>query len=73
MVGRLLEDAFLVGDAGVVEEFLLFQDLLLARLKNCIEAPKHGHWQNDVAVFAADVEVSEYVVGDGPEKIGNGG
>ena len=59
MAGLLLKHAVLFGDAVVVEELFLFEDLLLGGFEDGVEAAEDGHGQDDVAVFAADVEISE--------------
>ena len=46
-------------------------DVLLGALEHCVEAAKHDHRQDDVAVLATDVQVPEHVVGDAPDEVGD--
>jgi hypothetical protein len=39
------------------------------RLQNRVKAAKHRHRQNNVAIFAAHVEIPQHIVGDAPDKI----
>ena len=71
LASGLAQGLILVGDLGLVELGLHGQHRLLARLQHCIEPAQHGHRQDDVAVFAAYVEIAQYVVRDTPDEIGN--
>ena len=57
----------LVDDARRVERSLHVQHRLLGVLQDGIEAPQHGHGEDDVAVLAAYVQVPQYVVADVPD------
>ena len=60
----------LVGDAFLVEGGLHLQHGLLGRFEHCVEAAQDGHGQDDIAVFAADVNVAQDVVRDVPDEVG---
>ena len=56
-----------------VQPLLLFQDLLLGGFEHGVEPAYDGHGEDDVPVLAPHVEVSEVVVGDVPDEVGDGG
>ena len=68
--GGMFEDTGLVLDAGFVEPLLFVQDFLLVGFQHGVEAPEDGHGEDDVAVFAPDVDVAEVVVSDSPDEVG---
>src|SRR5262249_44794569 len=43
---------------------------LLGRLEHRIQTPQHGHWQDDVTVLSAHVEVAQHVIRNSPNEIG---
>jgi hypothetical protein len=54
----------LVDDPCFVEGTLHFEDGLLRRLEDSLEATQYRHRKDHIAVFAAKVKVSEDVVSD---------
>ena len=65
----LPERLVLVNDACLVERGLHVEHGLFGRLEQRIDPPQHCHGKDDVAVFAAHVEVAEHIVSDTPDKI----
>ena len=65
------EGVVLVGDLLAIERGLHFEHGLLGRLQHGIEPAQHGHRQDDIAVFAADIDVAEDIVGDVPDEVGD--
>ena len=64
---RLPEGRVLLDDAGLVEHRLHLEHVRLAVHQHRVQPAQHRHRQDDVPVLAADVEVSEDVVGDPPD------
>ena len=58
-----------MNDFRFVQRGLHVEDGLLRRLEHGVEATEHRHRQDHVAVFAADVEIAENVVGDAPNEV----
>ena len=71
MLGSHLESGVLVGEAGLIEELLLFHHLLLGGFEDGVQSAQDRHGQDDIAVLAAYVKVSQNVVGNGPKKVGD--
>ena len=68
---RLPKGHLLVGHPHLVQPGLHVQDLFFGGFEHRVEASQDGHGKDDVAVFAADVDVAEHVVGDAPDVIGD--
>lgn len=66
--GGVLERGVGVLDAFLVAERLHFEHGVLGRLQQRVEAAQGGHGQDAVAVFSADVDVAQDVVGDAPDE-----
>ena len=66
---RLPEGRVLLDDAGLVEHRLHLEHVRLAIHQHRVQPAQHRHRQDDVPVLAADVEVSEDVVGDPPDIV----
>ena len=45
------------------------RDIIPGRFQDGVEAADDGHGQDDVAVFAAHVDVAQHVVGDAPDEV----
>ena len=71
LAGGLPQGRALFHHAGGVEGGLHVKDGLLAVFQHGVEAAQHGHRQDDVAVFAAHVEIAQDVVGDAPDVVGD--
>ena len=71
LAGRLPERCFLLDDSLLVEPSLHVEDGLLGGFQDRVEAAQHGHGEDDIAVFAADVDVAEDIVGDAPDVVGD--
>ena len=71
LASRVLEDRGLVIYACIVGPFLLVQHLLLGGFQHGVQAPEDGHGEYHVPVLAPDVEVSEQVVCDSPDEVGD--
>ena len=69
LAGGLAERLVLVDDARLVESGLHVEHGLLGGLEHGVEPPQHGHGEDDIPVFAADVEVAQDVVGDAPDEV----
>jgi hypothetical protein len=67
----LPQGSVLVGDAGGVEGLLHIQHGLLGRLQYGVEAADDDHRQDDIAVLAAHVDISQDVVSDAPDEVGD--
>jgi len=67
--GDVAEGLFLMGDPGLVEQLLLLQHLLLARLQETIQSPDDGHRQDHVPVFPPHIDIPEHIIGDTPDEI----
>ena len=65
----LLESGVLVIHAELIEVRAHVEDVPVAFLKHGIQPPQDDHRQDDVAVLAADVDVTEDLVGDPPDVI----
>lgn len=61
----------LVRNLRLVEGRLHVEDCLFRRLQDGVEAPKDRHWKDDVAVLPANVQVSEDIVCNAPDEIGD--
>ena len=62
---------FLINDPHLVQIGLHVQDGLLGGFEDRVEAPQDGHGQDDVPVFAADVNVTKHVIRNAPDVIGD--
>jgi hypothetical protein len=71
LAGGLTKRLVLVRDPGLVEGHLHVENRLLGRFEDGIEATKHRHRQDDVAVLPANVQVSEDIVCNAPDEIGD--
>ena len=71
LAGRRLQGLNLLDETLLVEPSLHFQNRLLGGFKHRVEAPQHGHGEDDVTVLAADVDVAEDVVRDAPDVVGD--
>ena len=71
LAGRLAERCFLLDDFLLVEPGLHVEDRLLGGFEDSVEAPEHGHGEDDIAVLAADVDVAEDIVRDAPDVVGD--
>lgn len=58
-------------DAVLIKELLPLQHRILAGFEHRIEAAQDGEGQDDIAVFAAHVDVAQPVVGDVPDEVGD--
>ena len=52
----------------VLLELHLGEDGVLGVLKQAVDAPEDEHGEDDVAVFAADEDIAQAVVGDRPDE-----
>ena len=71
LAGGGAQGVVLVGDLFLVECGLHFEHGLFGRLQHGIETAEDGHRQDDIAVFAADEDVAQGVVGDAPDEVGD--
>ena len=69
MTRNLAKGRVLVRDLRLIERDLHVEYGLFCRLEHRIQAAQHGHWQDHIAVLAADIEVAEHVVGNAPDEI----
>jgi hypothetical protein len=44
---------------------------LLGRIQHCIQAPENDHWQDKIAISAANIEIAQDIIGDAPDEVGN--
>jgi hypothetical protein len=63
--------AGLVGDACAIEPSLCLKYSLFFRFQHGIEAAQHGHGQDDVAIFPADVQVAQGVGRAARDEVGD--
>ena len=61
----------LLDDTHRIKRGFHIQHGLFAVLQDRIQPAQHGYRKNDVAVFTANVEVAQDVVGDTPDVVGN--
>ena len=61
----------LFGDSRAVEQAPGFQDRLLGRLQHSVQPAEDAHGEDDVRVFAALEQVTEDIVGDAPDEVGD--
>ncbi len=69
LAGRLTKGLVLMDDLGRVEGGLHVEHGLFGRLQHRVQAPQHGHRQDDVPILAADVKVPQDIVGDAPDEV----
>jgi hypothetical protein len=70
MPGRLPPQCLvLMNDACLVERGLHIEDGLLGRFYHRVEPSQDGHGQDNIAVFAANVQVAQHVVVDAPDEV----
>lgn len=58
----------LLGNTGFVEPLLGFENGTLGRLQHGVEAAQDAHWQDNIRIFAALVQVAEHVISDAPDE-----
>ena len=51
---------------GRMQLLLHAEDIVLGRLKSCIEASDYTHGQDNITVFAPDADIPKPIVGDTP-------
>ena len=71
LAGGIAKRTPLVGDPCAVQHFLHVQDLLLGVLQHSVQAADDRHGQNDIAVLAAHIHISQAIIGDAPDEVGN--
>ena len=58
-------------DLGLVQHLLHGKDGILGVFQNGVEATDNRHGQDNVAVFAASVDIAQAVVGNIPDEVDN--
>ncbi len=71
--GSAAQSSVLVYDPRFVEQGLHVEHSLLGGFQYRIQSAYDSHRENDIAVFAAHVEVAQHIVGDAPNEIGDPG
>lgn len=69
LAGGLPQERVAVGNPGLVEAFFRPEDRPLGRFQHRIQPAEHRHREDHIAVFAADVEIAEHIVGNAPDKV----
>lgn len=68
---RHTQRAVLLSHLVGVEELFAFQHRLLRRFEYSVKPSQHGERQDHVAVFAAHIDITQAVVSDVPDEVGN--
>ena len=72
LTGGLSKRRILIARSCLVSRAVFHvEDGFFGRLKDRVEPSEHHHRQDHVTVFAADIEIAEYVVGDAPDEVCN--
>ena len=58
MTGGLPQGLVLVDDASLIQRGLHVENRLLDRLQQRVETTENDHWEDDVTVLAAHVEIA---------------
>jgi hypothetical protein len=70
--GGLFEGLRLIRDTRLVEFRLHRQHVIVRRLQQTIETANDRHRQDDIAILAPDVHISQNIIRDAPDKVDNG-
>ena len=68
---RLPQRRVLLHDFSLVERGFHVADGLLVVLQHRIEPPQHRHRQDHVAILAANVQITQDIVRDSPDVVGD--
>jgi hypothetical protein len=71
LASRAAQCAILVGDLGGIQLLLHSQHGLFGGLQQRIQTAQHDEGQDHVAVLAAHIDVTQPVVGDVPDEVGD--
>src|SRR5690606_12386336 len=66
---RLAKSRVLVGNSCLVQLRLHGEDRILGRFKHGVEPTNDSHRQDDVPVFAANIDIAQNIIGDVPDKV----
>ena len=71
LAGRVAKWQLLLGYFFPIKKGVHIKYGLFCRLQNCIKPTKYSHRQDDVSVFPSDVQITEHIISNTPNEVGD--